>query len=70
MTVREFADKYHVSSRRVQFLIKQGRIPFEVDSGTGYYIISDDAEYPSDYRMNQYRIYGHNPSWRSDKYRE
>ncbi len=49
MTVKEFAVKYGVSARRVQKLIKEGRIP-AVKMYGGSYFIDSNASYPLDKR--------------------
>lgn len=56
MTVKEFAKKYGVSERRVQYLIKQGRISAKMVYGHKY-IIPDDTDYPRDDRYNHSHWY-------------
>lgn len=56
MTVKEFAAKYGVSTRRVQVLIKEGRIPARLVYGH-MYVIPDDAVYPRDERCANYRFF-------------
>lgn len=51
MTTKEFAEKYGVSVRRVQVLIKEGRIPARKVYGHQY-SIPDDAIYPRDERQS------------------
>lgn len=53
MTVREFAKMYGVSERRVQYLIKEGRIPARKVYGNKY-IIEDNATYPRDKRFTDW----------------
>lgn len=53
MTVKEFAKIYGVSERRVQYLIKQGRIPARKVYGNKY-IIEDNAIYPKDNRYTDW----------------
>ncbi len=50
MTVKEFAKKYGVSERRVQILIKQGRISAVLVYGHRFEI-PDDAKFPRDERQ-------------------
>lgn len=52
MTVKQFASIYGVSTRRVQYLIKQGRIPAKLICNR--YYIDDSASYPEDKRFTRY----------------
>ena len=55
MLVKDFAKKYCVSERRVQYLIKCDRIP--ADKICGRYYIPDDTIYPADGRYSSYHFF-------------